>query len=47
MRRAGIKTLFNALWQVRLDYLKTLSVWEVYKNGWTNRINNFIDKFKP
>jgi lysozyme family protein len=47
MRRAGIKTLFNALWQVRLDYLKTLSVWETYKNGWTKRIDFFIDKFKP
>jgi lysozyme family protein len=47
MRRAGIKTLFNAIWNIRVDYLKTLSVWETYKNGWTNRINNFISKFQP
>ena len=47
MRRAGIKTLFNALWNVRMDYLKSLSVWETYKNGWTARINSFINKFQP
>ena len=47
MKRAGIKTLFNALWNVRMDYLKSLSVWETYKNGWTARINSFIDKFRP
>jgi lysozyme family protein len=47
MKRAGIKTLFNALWQTRINYLKTLSVWDTYKNGWTARINSFIDKFKP
>lgn len=47
MRKAGIKTLFNSLWQTRLNYLKTLSVWETYKNGWTKRIDFFIDKFKP
>jgi lysozyme family protein len=47
MRKAGIKTLFNALWNIRLDYLKSLSVWETYKNGWTKRIDFFIDKFKP
>jgi len=47
MRKAGIKTLFNALWNIRFDYLKSLSVWDTYKNGWTARINSFIDKFKP
>jgi len=47
MSKAGIKTLFNALWNVRMDYLKSLSVWDTYKNGWTARINSFIDKFKP
>jgi len=47
MRRAGIKTLFNAIWNIRVDYLKSLSVWETYKNGWTSRINSFINKFKP
>lgn len=47
MKKAGIKTLFNALWQTRINYLKTLSVWDTYKNGWTARINSFIDKFKP
>jgi lysozyme family protein len=47
MRRAGIKTLFNAMWKIRMEYLQSLSVWETYKNGWTARINSFIDKFKP
>ena len=47
MRRAGIKSLFNAIWNIRVDYLKSLSVWETYKNGWTSRINSFINKFQP
>jgi lysozyme family protein len=47
MRRAGIKTLFNAMWKIRMEYLQSLSVWETYKNGWTSRINSFINKFQP
>jgi lysozyme family protein len=33
------KTLFLFLWDIRLKFLQSLKNWEIYKNGWTKRMN--------
>lgn len=46
-KKVGIVNLFLAIWKVRLDYLKSLSVWQYYAEGWTKRVETFKQKFFP
>jgi lysozyme family protein len=38
------KTLFKEIWNRRLDYLKSLKSFAVYGKGWTNRMNDLLDR---
>ena len=46
-KKVGIVSLFSAIWKVRLDYLKSLNVWQYYSEGWTKRIETFKNRFFP
>ena len=47
MLKVGVKTMFSAIWNARVQWLKTLPSYATYGNGWMNRINNFTQKFFP
>lgn len=47
MFKVGVKTMFSAIWNARVAWLKTLPSYATYGDGWMNRINNFTQKFFP
>lgn len=37
---------FDALTTARFNFYKSLSTWSVFGKGWSNRINDFVSRFK-
>ena len=40
IKKFGAKQVFDDLWNLRLNYLKSLSGWQNYGFGWSNRMND-------
>lgn len=41
IKKFGAKQVFDELWNVRLEFLKSLSGWNFYGQGWLNRMKDF------
>jgi lysozyme family protein len=47
MKKVGQVSFFNALWNARIAWLQDIPAFKTFGSGWTNRINNFKQKFYP
>ena len=43
IKKQGAKKTFDDLWNVRLEFLKSLSGWQFYGQGWLNRMKDFYN----
>lgn len=43
IKKVGAKRAFENIYNVRLDFLKSLSDWSVFGTGWLNRMKDFYD----
>jgi lysozyme family protein len=47
LSKVGVKSLFSAIWNARINWLKQLPSYATFGNGWMNRINTFTQRFFP